>query len=116
MSASICNKARSVNKLPTKSQLRRQLQQQVDSYLKQGGEIQQIPRGISGRENACESLPTVFFNQPKAERTPVPEVLAALDSRRPKKPSPNRTTRDRPKETIIYDDFGEPIRRIWQDK
>ena len=44
------------------------------------------------------------------------EVLAALDSRRPKKPSPHRTTRVRPKETIIYDDFGEPIRRIWQDK
>ncbi|PHS74928.1 MAG: hypothetical protein COB19_05025 [Porticoccus sp.] len=116
MGTSICNKASSVNKLPTKSQLRRQLQQQVDSYLKQGGEIQQIPRGISGRENACTSLPTVFFNQPKAERTPVPEVLAALDSRRPKKPSPHRTTRVRPKETIIYDDFGEPIRRIWQDK
>ena len=116
MGTSICNKASSVNKFPTKSQLRRQLQQQVDNYLKQGGEIQQIPRGISGRENSHESLPTVFFNQPKAERTPVPEVLAALDARRQKKPSPQKTSRCQPKETLIYDDFGEPIRRVWQDK
>ncbi|WP_438952377.1 hypothetical protein [Porticoccus sp.] len=105
-----------MNKAPTKSQLRRQLQQQVENYLRQGGEIQQIPRGISGRENPCENLPTAFFNQPKAERTPVPEVLAALDARRQKKSPSNKTTRSRPKETIIYDDFGEPIRRIWQDK
>ena len=103
-------------KPPDKSQLRKELQQQVRDYLQHGGEIHQIPRGVSGRDNPLEGLPTAFFTQPKAERTPIPEVLAALDSRRQKKPKPGKKAQAKPKEKIIYDDFGEPIRKVWVDE
>ncbi len=103
-------------KPPNKSQLRRELQQQIQDYLKHGGEIHQIPRGVSGRDNPMEGLPMSFFSQPKAERTPVPEVVAALDARRQKKSRPAKTAPGKPKEKIIYDDFGEPIRKIWVDE
>ncbi|MEZ5529843.1 MAG: hypothetical protein R3E57_07910 [Porticoccaceae bacterium] len=104
------------NKPPTKSQLRRELQQQIDDYLKLGGEIHQIPRGVSGRDNPLEGLPMAFFNQPKAERTPIPEVVAALDARRQKGAKPGKKAQSKPKEKIIYDDFGEPIRKVWVDE
>lgn len=105
-----------MNKAPTKHQIRRELQQQVEQYLKTGGEIHQIPRGVSGRDNPLEGLPTVFFNQPKAERTPIPEVMAALDARRQKKTKTASQRTARPKQKIIYDDFGEPIRKVWVDE
>jgi len=103
-------------KPPDKSQLRRELQQQIQDYLTHGGEIHKIPRGVSGRDNPLEGLPMAFFNQPKAERTPIPEVVAALDARRQKKSKSGKTTSGKPKEKIIYDDFGEPIRKIWVEE
>ncbi|TNE78147.1 MAG: hypothetical protein EP334_05365 [Gammaproteobacteria bacterium] len=105
-----------MNKAPTKSQLRTELQQQVRDYLEHGGEIHEIPRGVSGRNNPLEGLPMAFFSQPKAERTPIPEVVAALDARRQKGAKPGKKARSKPKEKIIYDDFGEPIRKVWVDE
>lgn len=105
-----------VNKTPTKSQLRRELQQQVQDYLKHGGEIHEIPRGVSGRNNPLEGLPMAFFSQPKAERTPIPEVVAALDARSKKGAKPVQKSQTKPREKIIYDDFGEPIRKVWVDE
>jgi hypothetical protein len=49
----------------------------------------------------------------------VPEVVAAIEARRIQKtrhkPRFNSRTPSRQRK-IIYDDFGEPLRRIWQEE
>lgn len=105
-----------MKKIPTKADLRVELQRQMNNYARLGGEIQQIPTGISGRENPNESLKTPLFNEPKTDRTPVPEVVAALDSRRSHNTTKKKTEKPIPQEKIIYDDFGEPLRKVWVDQ
>jgi hypothetical protein len=41
-----------MKKPPTKADLRKQLEQQVDDYIDHGGEVQRVSRGISGRTDA----------------------------------------------------------------
>lgn len=105
-----------MKKLPSKAQLRAELQQQVEDYLCHGGEVRKIPTGVSGRIDPLKSLPTPIFDQPKSERTPVTEVLAALEKRRSKKPQPKTSSKPKPREKVVYDDFGEPLRKVWVDK
>jgi hypothetical protein len=49
----------------------------------------------------------------------VPEVVAAIEARRKDKmsgkPQRKRSRLPQPRRKIIYDDFGEPVRRIWVD-
>lgn len=108
-------------KRPTKAEIRRQLDQQVDQYLKHGGEVKQVQRGESGLDNGRYDERTLAFEKPREERTPVDEVLQAIDKRRqeqkaPKKPAGSRTRSKRPRKKIIYDDFGEPLRVVWVDE
>ena len=54
------------------------------------------------------------------ERTPVNEVVATLNARRAamkrrRKPVAKRRSQGAGKR-IIYDDFGEPLRRVWVDE
>lgn len=102
-----------MKKIPTKADLRAELQRQIDRYTQKGGEIQKIPSGVSGRENPLEGIKTPLFNDTKTDRTPVPEVVAALDARKSKKSSQTPPEKTALKEKIIYDDFGEPLRKIW---
>ncbi len=106
---------RTVKKFPTKADLRIELQNQIDDYTRQGGEINQVPRGLSGRTNPNESLQTPLFDGPKTNRTPIPEVVAALDSRQ-KKPESKKIVEKKRREKIIYDDFGEPLRKVWVEE
>lgn len=108
-----------VKKPPSKSKIRSQINQQVDDFLERGGKVDAIPRGLSGRDPADGPIKpsTAFFTSPKAERTFLPEVVAALDERKksrkikPLKPKPKK-----PRKKIIYDDFGEPLRWEWVDE
>jgi hypothetical protein len=104
-----------VKKFPTKADLRIELQNRIDDYTRQGGEIDQIPRGLSGRLNPNESLQTPLFDGPKTNRTPIPEVVAALDSRQ-KKPGTKKSAEKKRREKVIYDDFGEPLRKVWVEE
>ena len=64
-------------------------------------------------------LTATFSLNPKSPRTPVPEVVAAIEARRLAKKSraPQRQRRlPHPRRKVIYDDFGEPLRRIWQEE
>tara|TARA_R110000822_G_scaffold59736_36_gene149279 strand:+ start:15195 stop:15512 length:318 start_codon:yes stop_codon:yes gene_type:complete len=105
-----------VKKFPTKADLRIELQTQIDDYTRQGGEINHIPRGLSGRDNPQESLQTPLFDGPKTSRTPIPEVIAALDSRGKKNTGSKKPRQARRKEKIIFDDFGEPLRKVWVEE
>jgi hypothetical protein len=105
-------------KPPTKQQLREQLQQQMQRYLQQGGEIHSFERGASGLQDGRYSERSLGFEKPAAERTPVNDVLRAIDQRRQQRKqtskSPTRRS-SQPKRRVIYDDFGEPLRVVWDD-
>jgi len=102
-----------VDKIPSKADIRDELQRQIDAFTCQGGTIQQIDKGVTGRESPQASLKTPLFNEPKINRTPMTEVIAAIDSRKQTKSSTKKTVKSTSKEKIIYDDFGDPVRKVW---
>lgn len=109
-----------MKKPPDKADLRRQLHRQMESYLQQGGEIKQLPVGESAFSPGERPPPTPLFNEPKADRTPVDDVVAALKARKEASRSQTGKKRGQPKtrrrKQVIYDDFGEPMRVIWSDE
>lgn len=108
-------------KKPTsKADIRETLEQQMERFLRDGGSVNEIGQGISGRDPGD---PPVFLNrglfiEPKEKRTLVPEVVAAIEARRKEKFTRKPTRKGRrtqPRRKVIYDDFGEPLRRVWID-
>jgi hypothetical protein len=105
----------------SKSDIRKKLLQETERFLQQGGNVNEIPRGISGKDAGD---PPLFLNrrlflEPKTPRTLVPEVVAAIEARRREKyhrKPPLKRKVSRPRRTTIYDDFGEPLRKIWLDE
>ncbi|MAT93238.1 MAG: hypothetical protein CME59_11625 [Halioglobus sp.] len=111
-----------MKKSVSKADLRDELQQETERFLQRGGEVEEIPQGISGKDPGD---PPLFLNrrlfiEPRATRTLVPEVVAAIEARREqrgkRKPSRKGSRQPRqPRRKIIYDDFGEPLRKVWID-
>src|SRR5690554_1937374 len=72
-----------VKKPQTKAEIRARLEEEVRHYLEAGGSVESIAAGISGRESPGSGYsPRSFFNEPKVPRTPIPEVIAAIEARR----------------------------------
>lgn len=104
------------NKPPTKAEMRDELRRAMREFIARGGEVQRVQRGVSGREEASSSQ-RVFFDTPRQPRTPVANIIADIESRRKPKPRKNPApARKKPRLKVIYDDFGEPVRRIWVDE
>ena len=111
-----------VKKVPTKAELRAALEQETRRFLSGGGKVVEVPRGTSG---ADPKKPQTFqasslFTEPRSTRTFVPEVVAAIESRRnelknKRRAVPRRSRLRQPRRKTIYDDFGEPIRKVWVD-
>lgn len=99
----------------SKANIRDEMNQQITDFLDHGGAVDQIPTGLSGRDPSTGPLKpdNAVFQEPKAERTYVTEVVAALESRKSKKTKAKPTPSKRPRKKIIYDDFGEPLRWEW---
>lgn len=99
-----------------KKDIRRDLESQVDAFLREGGQIKPIERGETGLDrNKPWSNPfqSGQSHEPPKERTPVPEVVAAIESRKHKE---NRKVKNKgPRKVWIYDDFGEPVRWVWKE-
>lgn len=105
-----------MNKRPSKNQVRDQISQEVEEFLRQGGEVKELERGVSGLVNGAYNDRSQGFEKPKEQRTPVDHLLRDIDQRRQQKHKPERKTPSRrPRKKIIYDDFGEPLRIIWED-
>jgi hypothetical protein len=110
-----------LKKLVSKADIRDELLQETERFLEQGGNVNKIPQGISGKDPGD---PPLFLNrrlfvEPKSARTPIPEVVAAIEARRREKfrRKPQHKRRPPPaRRKIIYDDFGEPLRRIWLEE
>ena len=105
-----------VKKIPSKADLREELDQQLDTFLDKGKNIAQIPRGVISRDGATEPLKadTWQMDSKKTEWTFLPEVVDTLEKRRQEKPN-TPVKKSRPKRKLIYDDFGEPLRWVWVD-
>ncbi len=103
-----------IQKVKSKQEVRKEMEQAIEDYLKTGGEIKHIQQGISGREdNANLNLNIPFTPSEHATRTPVNDTIKAIDERRQKKKTSTEKSQ-KPRKKIIYDDFGEPIREIWE--
>ena len=102
---------------PTKAAIRDQLQREIRQYLEKGGTVSNVPRGLSGRDEN-RPLKTVLFDTPREPRTYVNDLVMNIDQRKkPKKPEHKKTpSPNRGRYEIIYDDFGEPLRKVWVDK
>lgn len=111
-----------VKKLPTKAEQSAQMAREMRSFLKQGGKVDHVPRGTSGKEpgDPPTYLARRLFAEPRESRTFVPEVVAAIEARRlenlKRTPKRKRARPPKPRRKIIYDDFGEPLRRVWVDE
>ena len=110
-----------MKKPESKADLRADLERATKRFLHEGGEVKAVPRGTSGVDqfDTASYVAGRLFTEPRGERTLVPEVVAAIEQRRQalrKRSSPARPTRQRsPRRKTIYDDFGEPLRRVWVD-
>lgn len=107
-----------MHKRPTKQEIRTQLTQEVQDFLQHGGAVTEVPRGASGLQDGRYGQP-LAFDKPREERTPLTDVLKTIDQRREaqKKTAKNPSKNARkPRKKIIYDDFGEPLRVIWEDE
>lgn len=98
----------------TKKDTRKELESLVDQFIKAKGEIQQVEMGESGLVDGKYNTSHMGFSEPKKERTPLNHVVAAIQQK--KKPSPPAPSpKKKPKKKVIYDDFGDPIRWVWEE-
>lgn len=105
-----------MNKRPTKSEVRDQINNEVEAFLRRGGEVKEMQRGETSLINGNYNDRSLGFEKPKEERTPVNEVLQTIDQRKHEKRKPVVKQRaSGPRKKVIYDDFGEPVRIIWED-
>lgn len=88
----------------------------MDSYLGSGGKVNYVAQGASGNENNRNLFAKATSIEPKQERTPIPDVVNALESRKHTKADKKHTINKRPKKRLIVDDFGEPLRWVWDDE
>jgi hypothetical protein len=99
----------------TRRELHAELQAQVDAFLQLGGNVDEVPRGLSGRPYANNPLVTIFEGQSHEDRTPIPEIVAAIEARK-KPPLLRKGFKPRPKKKVILDDFGQPLRWEWVEE
>ncbi|WP_430459672.1 hypothetical protein ACQUQU_10690 [Thalassolituus sp. LLYu03] len=106
-----------MQKRPTKRDIRNQLDQEVQDFLQSGGRVSEVARGVSGLMHGRYVDSTLTFDKPKEERTPLTDVLKTIDQRREAKKQPAKPVQRtrRPQKKVIYDDFGEPLRIVWED-
>ncbi len=103
-----------VIKLKTKADIREELEREINRFIQTGGHIEDVASGVSGREtNHPPHYPTPL-NPDKQERTPLTKEIQALEARK-QKPKQQKTAPKKPKKRVITDDFGEPLRWVWED-
>ncbi|MBJ7537597.1 hypothetical protein [Marinomonas transparens] len=98
----------------TKRDTRKELESLVDQFIREKGEIQHIDMGESGLIDGKYNTSHIGFGEPKQDRTPLNHVVAAIQQRKKPTPPPRPAPR-RPKKKIIYDDFGDPLRWVWEE-
>ncbi|MDF1781948.1 MAG: hypothetical protein P1U67_11680 [Alcanivoracaceae bacterium] len=102
-----------------KQYLRDRLRQQMDEFVARGGRVRKVEAGASGQGSydPRRTHQGSFSHQPTATRTPLPEVVAAIETRKKARATAKAKAQSRrqPRRRLIYDDFGEPLRWEWVD-
>ncbi len=99
----------------TKAEIRRELAREVDQFLNSGGKVKNIPNGVSGNHDNTNLFGQSTNFEPRRQRTPVTEVVNRLEARKKTKAAPIKH-RAGPRKKLLTDDFGEPIRWVWEEK
>ncbi len=102
----------------SKAQERKEIEFQINRYLKKGGEVDLIDTGVSGRPIGTYPATPIAFDKSRESRTLLLDEVKAIESRKakPSTQSSSKTkTPTQPKKVLITDDFGEPLRWSWQD-
>jgi hypothetical protein len=71
-----------MKKPPSKTDLRAHLQRQTDAFLSSGGKVQELQTGESAYDRDQAPPPAPLFETRRSERTPLTDVVAALEARR----------------------------------
>ncbi|MCB5162186.1 hypothetical protein LG368_09760 [Marinomonas sp. E8] len=87
----------------------------VDQFIKKNGSIQQVDMGESGLIDGKYNTSHVGFSEPKQDRTPLNHVVAAIHQRKHSKTAVQTAKPKKPKKKVVYDDFGEPLRWVWEE-
>jgi len=102
-------------KVKTKKEIRQELDAEINAFLNRGGEIEDVERGASGKALGANLNNNIPLNEGKQPRTLLVDEIKALDERKQSKSKTDtHKTAHTPKKKIIYDDFGEPLREIWE--
>ena len=111
-----------MKKPPSKTDLRARLARQTAAFLSSGGTVTELGQGESAYDKTdVPPAAPLFEARPasNATRTPLTEVIAALEARRAAKRSKTKVVRRKaPKrrKQVVYDDFGEPLRVTWMEE
>ncbi|ROS04940.1 hypothetical protein EDC56_0457 [Sinobacterium caligoides] len=105
-----------MKKLPSKADIRADLDAQINAYLDGGGQVNHVQRGLSGRIDTSKPLSanSIGFEKPKDTRTSLGNVVSEIEARRSPAKEP-ASIKKRVRKKIIYDDFGEPLRWVWEE-
>lgn len=100
----------------TKEQQRQRLRRDMERFLSRGGHIKEVPSGTTGDDpgQPRERRAFPFAQSPRATRTDLSQVAAAIDARK-KRGKSRSAKRTGPRRRLVYDDFGEPLRWVWED-
>ncbi len=98
----------------TKKQIRSEINKQVEEFLRSGGTVNVVQQGVSGNEDNTNLFKQATSFGPRQDRTPVTEVIKTLEARKSGSIT-TKPTNKKPKKVLLTDDFGEPLRWVWQD-
>lgn len=102
-----------------KQYLSQRIREQTAAYLAQGGHVHRAAPGASGtaEHSPRQTHQRSLTSRKSIERTPVPEVVAAIEARKQARRARSQSSRKKPtrqpRKRVIYDDFGEPVRWEW---
>lgn len=106
-----------MKKRPSKRDVRNQLDQEILDFLQKGGEVQEMPHGASGLVDGRYGQ-ALTFEGGSEQRTSVGDALKNIDERKEQGRSKQAARTEgpkKPRKKVIYDDFGEPVRVIWEE-
>jgi hypothetical protein len=99
-----------------KREISQALQKEVEKFIHSGGVIEEVPRGVSGNLKNHNPFNLAESQNNKIDRTPLQNLVKEIEARKEKKQQPNKKARTRaPRKKLITDDFGQPIRWIWEE-
>lgn len=101
--------------ITTKAEKRASLTEEMERYFQNGGTVDEVEQGVSGRDNPAQAILPVLFGEKSMQRTDARGALKAIDARK-KKSCDKKPTTKKSKKVPVYDDFGEILRWVWEDE